>query len=164
MPYQVFHDLTGQKFNRLTAIKRVENSSNGKVQFECLCDCGKAVVVSSTNLKSGNSKSCGCLNIESASRTKKIHGLRHSSEYNTWRSMKDRCYRHTNNRYQHYGARGIVICERWLNSFENFYTDMGPKPDPTFTIDRIDVNGNYEPGNCKWASKSEQRLNVRARC
>jgi hypothetical protein len=161
MPWNVFIDLSGQRFNRLTVLHRAENSKRNHVQFLCKCDCGKEVVVISANLKNGNTKSCGCFNTETRSKLNRSHGLGKPPEYNSWRAMKARCYNASNNRYKHYGTRGIIVCDRWLNSFENFLTDMGPKPGPAYTIDRIEVDGNYERTNCKWATKREQRLNVR---
>jgi hypothetical protein len=161
MPWNVFINLSGQKFNRLTVLYRVENSGQNRVQFLCRCDCGKEVVAISENLKNGNTKSCGCLNTETRSKLNRRHGLGKPPEYNSWRAMKARCYRPKNNRYQHYGGRGIKVCDRWINSFENFYKDMGRKPGPAYTIDRKNVDGSYEPDNCKWATKTEQRLNVR---
>lgn len=156
---KTFIDLTGEVFGRLTVLHRVP--SDGKVKFACKCECGNTVNITASNLRSGTSKSCGCLNTEKRSSTHKTHGKRNSPEYNSWRGMKNRCYNTTHNRYAIYGGRGITVCDRWLNSFENFFADMGAKPHPTYSIDRINVDGNYEPSNCRWASKSEQRLNIR---
>jgi hypothetical protein len=92
----------------------------------------------------------------------RYHGLKHTSEYRTWNAMKTRCYNPKSNRFQYYGGRGITVCKRWRDSFAAFYADMGPKPGPEYSIDRIKVNGNYTPRNCRWATPSEQALNKQA--
>lgn len=153
-------DITGQKFNRLTAIKYV-----GKSKWLFQCDCGKQVIIAAANVKRGNTMSCGCLHNELAAKkmislhTK--HGKINTPEYRAWNKLKGRCLRKSDPKYKDYGGRGIKVCDRWLNSFENFLTDMGEKPSPKHSIDRIDVNGNYEPSNCRWADIKTQSNNKR---
>lgn len=156
---------TGDRYNRLTIIEEVE--SRGKIRirfFKCKCDCGNHTIVSLRNLRRGITKSCGCYNIESLkkNKTKHSHTINKimSSEYISWCSMKQRCYNPNRKNYKNYGGRGITICDEWLNSFENFYKDMGKRPEGT-TIDRINPNGNYEPSNCRWSTKKEQNMNRR---
>ena len=158
-----FIDLTDKRFCRLIVVEKTDrrSGSNGSIVWKCKCDCGKETFVSSDNLRSGNTTSCGCLQKERASETKTIHRQSYSSEYRAWQNMKARCYNPNNKYYKNYGERGIEVCDRWKDSFENFFEDMGPKPSSKHSIDRIDVNGNYEPENCKWSTDQEQARNKR---
>ena len=153
----------GDVFHYLTVIKRVENANNGHSRWLCKCRCGKETVVMSSHLKSGKIKSCGCWWQEKKHEYKKTHGFAHKERlYNIWRGMKNRCYTKSHARFPEYGARGITVCDEWKNDYLTFrdwaihngYTDK-------LTIDRINVNGNYEPTNCRWVSMYEQTRNQR---
>lgn len=163
-------DLTGDHFGRWVVLYKVCSSEKGKTRWMCRCECGTKRIVNGNNLRRGLTNSCGCLNREKSSeRTGKLsykHGhssrTEKSSEYRSWSSMRNRCKYPCVKGYEYYGGCGIKVCKRWLSSFSNFWDDMGPKPTPQHTIDRYpNPNGNYEPKNCRWATKKQQRHNRR---
>lgn len=152
-------DLTGQSFNRWTVVARAENSKAGQTRWLCRCVCGNEAIVQAAALKDRHSQSCGCLKVETTIKRFTTHGHGSASgvspTYNSWVGMIARCTSPTHKSYARYGGRGIKVCKRWLDSFENFLTDMGERPDG-LSIDRIDVNGNYTLKNCRWATATEQ--------
>jgi hypothetical protein len=150
-------NLTGQRFGRLIAISRAitpVGTRKGPAMWTARCDCGKSITTRAISLKSGNTTSCGC------SRTK--HGQARTGLYRLWSAMIARCERPTAKSYKDYGARGISVCPRWRGSFEAFAEDMGPRPSPSHTLDRIDPNRGYEPGNVRWATWVQQGRNKRS--
>ncbi len=152
-------DLTGLRFGRLKVIRKT-GKKNRHIIWECACDCGKSKFVFRTNLVSGDSKSCGCIVIET-SRAKAItHGLYKTPTYYSWGSMRSRCKNKNSPNFHNYGGRGIVVCERW-NKFENFIADMGLRPSLNHSIDRINNDGNYCSENCQWSTKAQQSNNKR---
>jgi hypothetical protein len=148
-------DITDQKYNRLTAI-RVFDKVGTVNRWLCRCDCGKETVVRINSLRRGEIKSCGCAKFG----TNLKHGKCGSKIYNNWLQMRARCYNPNNKYYKNYGGRNIKMCQRWFDSFEDFYADMGDAP-ANHSIDRINNDGDYEPSNCRWATKKEQTRNRR---
>jgi len=163
-------DITGQRFGRLVVIKKCEKINN-RTGWECICDCGSIKKVQTNHLKQAQIKSCGCLDAEKARERaikrnikNTVHGHCKSTKertptYLTWFNMRQRCNNEKSINYIYYGKRGIKVCERW-DTFEKFLEDMGERPAGK-TIDRIDVNGNYEQSNCRWATVKEQSVNKR---
>lgn len=151
-------DISGRKFGGLTVVSASTERRNGQVVWNCLCNCGTRIQTVGYSLRNGLSKSCGCLISKVLLARNHTHGWSGTSEYRSWQSMYRRCYATSNNRFNRYGERGIKVCERW-SDFSNFIADLGPKPTPKHTLDRINNDGDYEPVNCRWATYSEQACN-----
>jgi hypothetical protein len=154
-------DITGKNYGRLTVLK-FSHVTKGNAFWLCKCECGNIKNMRYAGLSSGKAKSCGCLKKELSIMRLTTHGLTNSPEYSIHWNMISRCANEKNKAYQNYGGRGISVCKEWLESFECFYADMGARPTAGHSLDRIDVNGNYEPSNCRWATKSEQMSNMRS--
>jgi len=152
-------DLTGRTFGDLTVIRH-SHTAHGRAFWVCNCDCGwMGVVVEGTRMLKGQKKACGIEGHRWVG--PRYTGLSRTGTYKVWCGMRDRCYRTKNARFSDYGGRGIGVCERWRDSFPNFLADMGKRPNGGFTIERKDVNGNYEPANCIWLPKNDQARNTR---
>lgn len=153
-----FQDLSGQRFGRWTVIEFI---GVGPTRWLCKCDCGVVRSVEAGNLKKGVSVSCGCFAIEGKRARKLRHGRSGTTMHIIWSGMKSRCYNKNEPAYKNYGGRGIRMCDRWRNSFEAFLEDVGERPGPEYSIDRIDNDGNYEPGNVRWVTDKQQANNKR---
>lgn len=169
----MYKDLSDQRYGRLMVLKFNRKDKRGKTYWHCRCDCGNETIVRSDPLINGSIQSCGCLSLEMFVKRITKHGYcsrvkpNGNSTYVTWKSMKQRCYDANSDNYPYYGGRGIKVCERWLDSFNNFVEDMGERPEG-MTIDRVNPNGNYDVFNCRWADSyvqnNNQRRHYAARC
>jgi hypothetical protein len=154
--------MIGSVFGRLTVIRLLSPSKSRHPLCECLCECGKTTPpVRIYSLRDGTTKSCGCLLSEQTAIRSTKHGFSGTSEYNSWHAMIGRCTNENDIGYANYGGRGITVCDRWLD-INNFIADMGLKPTPKHQLDRKENNGNYEPGNCKWSTNTENMRNTRS--
>lgn len=152
-------DLMGRRFGALTVIDKLKSNKQGQTRWLCLCDCGNRSQPLGQSLRNGRIKSCGCMNKTNAT-GRAIHGMARTPEYYSWYSMIGRCTNVNDDNWARYGGRGITVCDRWKKSFEDFLSDMGPRPKGK-TLDRINNNKGYEPGNCRWATWNEQARNKR---
>lgn len=151
-------DRTGQAYGRLMVIERDPDAPGRHARWICTCLCGRSVSVRGTLLASGETRSCGCLHADVTRDRTLTHGMSHSPTWRSWASMKARCTNPLSKSWQWYGGRGVTVCAGWLVSFDMFLADMGVRPDGT-TLDRIDSDGNYEPANCRWATRQQQSEN-----
>lgn len=160
-------NLKGKRFGRLRVIQLVRSSEWKRPKWECVYDCGETSFVRSCHLLSGHNRSCGCFNTDMIVKACTTHGQscygKVTPEYRAWQNAKKRVSDRKSASWKHYGGRGITMCKRWFNSFEHFISDIGKRPTRGHSVDRINNDGNYEPSNCRWATRSQQQKNKRRR-
>lgn len=157
-------EMTGKTFGRWTVLERAPNRRKWEkdARWLCRCVCGTENDVNGHSLRSGLSLSCGCLNLEIIRVGNLKHGRSKSPEYNAWYAMKQRCSNPNHIEYRHYGGRGIRVSDLWVKNFEAFFAEVGLRPSPRYSLDRIDNSGHYEPGNVRWATVATQQSNKRS--
>lgn len=157
----VFQNIVGNKYGLLRVESRAENGKCGLVRWNCICECGGRTISFANGLKSGGVTSCGCKRNTTLAKGKyaRTHGMHGTKEYDAYYHMRQRCYIKSCSQYKNYGGRGIKVCDRWLENFENFFEDVGKCPSGLHSVDRIDSEGNYEPGNVRWATQKTQQQN-----
>lgn len=154
-----FINEVGNTYGRLTVISKDVTGSSGQIKWKCGCACGNTVIVRGDSLRSGATLSCKCLNNEIASNLFTKHGMYKTPTYRSFYNMLHRCYKASHKNFDNYGGRGIKVCDRWKDSFDNFFSDMGEKP-IGMTLDRINNDKNYDPDNCRWATQKVQSRNT----
>jgi len=154
-------DIAGKRFGRWTALTIDPERKHGHVRWFCRCDCGTERVVTGVTLRSGHSKSCGCIGKEKNRKRLTTHGMSNTSIYHRWQAMKQRCYNPNARWYSNYGARGIGVCEDWRPDYQAYYADVGDVPGDGLTLDRVDNSRGYSPDNIRWATRAVQTANRR---
>lgn len=159
----VHFDITGQRFGRLLVLKLHDHPKAGQYRYICQCDCGSPPkILTGANIKYA-ARSCGCGLTESRGGNLRTHGMTGTPEHRAWRAMIQRCLYPREQNYRYYGGRGIAVCPEWQHDFLAFYRHIGPKPGPGYSVDRINNEGNYEPGNVRWLTMKQQCQNRRPR-